>query len=865
MEPKNSALQIIIFFIFLMISSFFSVSWSASQTFQENTLKKILASKHIIAWNPTEKYHLNFDIEANEFNTLSTCNIICSQTAIDAGAVRYKVFTNVSGFGDIYAYYDEHHNFLGIDEDSDSDGIINSQDNDTDNDGIEDAYDEFPEDPGRTSSEVITISGNLTVTPSGAASYNLPLEVPPGVSGLAPKLSLTYNSQSGNGSVGVGWSISGLSTIHRCPTTIAQDGYVDGVDFDNNDQFCLDGQRLKLIDGTHGIAGAEYRTEIDNNHRVIWNGTLNSANGSFTIHTPSGETMRYGSRSDSQIAAQGQNKDYIWALDTVRDGFDNIMTIHYSHTEAFSDYWPTEIRYAHNTSAVAQASVHFAYTDRNDTHLSYMGGSKVKRLKLLKKISTKANNSAVKEYVLNYETSHGSGRNRLKTIIDCSLISLKRCKQPITFNWQGQHKHAEITLMGYDVGNLGFEGRYWSIDVNGDGDEEIVYYKNGEQFYYIDGFGQNNAVAWGGGSINFHPGQFDLGDNTEVAKAYPMDVNGDGLMDLVVSTHYQVDAGLWAIINEGDGTTHTKLWGVKTLSIAGKGSEAWPVDINADGLMDLIYTPAIGGGSINDLLPSKHYYAMISQADGSQAQQVHLGQRRFNVGQSGQWFFDIDNDGLQDLMYNRDNTAEYYVVRNKGNGQLDFTDDDGTPAVSRAFTAGFGYAHWPMDVNGDGVIDLVYNAAGTNSYRALINTGGNQFLDQHFANRLFNVGLNGAHWVLDVNRDGMQDLLYSPDNTNAYYVMRSNADGSRTDEYWGQRHYTAEDRHDSADADGNGGTDLISRIKGGPHFFALQNKTLPDLMLSQVMVWESPSRLAMHHSAKRLTTKRPALVTITIH
>lgn len=47
----------------------------------------------------------------------------------------------------------------------------------------------------------------------------------------------------------------------RRPTSLVQDGFIDGVDFDNNDKFCLDGQRLIVTSGGYGAPGFEYRLE----------------------------------------------------------------------------------------------------------------------------------------------------------------------------------------------------------------------------------------------------------------------------------------------------------------------------------------------------------------------------------------------------------------------------------------------------------------------------------------------------------------------------------------------------------------------------------------------------------------------------
>ena len=76
-----------------------------------------------------------------------------------------------------------------------------------------------PMDPG----------GQFSVNTLGGAAYVIPLQAPPGTGGIEPKLALSYSSQSGNGLLGVGWGLSGLSAITRCARTLAQDSINGGV------------------------------------------------------------------------------------------------------------------------------------------------------------------------------------------------------------------------------------------------------------------------------------------------------------------------------------------------------------------------------------------------------------------------------------------------------------------------------------------------------------------------------------------------------------------------------------------------------------------------------------------------------------
>lgn len=49
-------------------------------------------------------------------------------------------------------------------------------------------------------------SGGYTVTGSGAMAYQIPIALPEGTNGMTPQLGLAYNSQGGNGLLGLGFA-----------------------------------------------------------------------------------------------------------------------------------------------------------------------------------------------------------------------------------------------------------------------------------------------------------------------------------------------------------------------------------------------------------------------------------------------------------------------------------------------------------------------------------------------------------------------------------------------------------------------------------------------------------------------------------
>jgi len=165
----------------------------------------------------------------------------------------------------------------------------------------------FPDPlPQQATTAVGALKGSFEVSEQGTANYTIPIEVPPGRLGLQPNLALTYLGTKANGMLGIGWGLSGLSTITRCRSTKAQPPFeLRPVMLDDQDRFCLDGEMLiqvNVASGTaYGADGAQYVLEKDTTKlRITSHSEQGVTTGYFTALTRDGSTLSFG-RNDAAV------------------------------------------------------------------------------------------------------------------------------------------------------------------------------------------------------------------------------------------------------------------------------------------------------------------------------------------------------------------------------------------------------------------------------------------------------------------------------------------------------------------------------------------------------------------------------------
>lgn len=259
-----------------------------------------------------------------------------------------------------------------------------------------------------TSKEVGSVDIISGYTQTGAKTYEIPINLFPGINGFTPQISLCYNSQRGNSVYGYGWSLSGVSAISRASNDVYHDGTPKEMNYDNNDAFVLDGVRLiKLSTESDHII---YQTETGN---IKVKAHCDSNNiGFFEVFYPDGRHANYGWSSNQKNTLQ-------YPLTTIADIYGNKIT--YTYTVSDSHYYIYRIDYN-------GAYISFKYKDRTDPILAYRCGIKLQEPKLLEEISCFLENSLWSRYTLGYTVQNNA--SLLSTVTYSSAV---KSMNPIRF------------------------------------------------------------------------------------------------------------------------------------------------------------------------------------------------------------------------------------------------------------------------------------------------------------------------------------------------------------------------------------------------------------------------------------------------
>ncbi|MFY8274640.1 SpvB/TcaC N-terminal domain-containing protein [Pseudoalteromonas sp. SSDWG2] len=533
-----------------------------------------------------------------------------------------------------------------------------------------------------------TINAEFRVNEQGAATYNVPITLPPGTAGVQPQLALSYNSLGGDGIMGRGWNVSGLESISRCGKSFVFDDEQGGVDLSTNDRLCINGQRLILSDTTdaphdfdknhqdaqYWATTAEYHTAIDGFITVKPHYNGGSLRG-FTVENKAGEVRYFGDVSqfngtslvgksfatgfknslginetgynDAFLKAKtNANAAHAWLLKAIEDVKGNYILYRYSDFSKYDDHLGESriesIEYTGNryvADATPYAVIKFVYTKGNETddknhakpRVGWRAGSPYAMTSMLRSIDVTIDGAEYRHYTLGYyESTYMDERSYLESIQECDG---QECSAVMTFEWQ---KSAPITT-------------------------------NTEEYCTVEDTTPKSIQCWEQPVTDpFKPFQSTnskVASHSKVGNGFVFDFNGDGYADIVYpNSGWRVSYGPHYYSNE-------VITGITALD--DKAQHAQIIDYNGDGVLDLLVAES----------STKNWYALTSVPEKSSEYDERIGEvvttskKAINLGivakglTTSAQVADVDGDGLQDIVYHTtDSGPAFYYYKNIKDG-----------------------------------------------------------------------------------------------------------------------------------------------------------------------------------------------------
>lgn len=367
---------------------------------------------------------------------------------------------------------------------------------------------------GNTVYDVGEIPVQYALTPTGAVTYQVPMDIHPDPEEFHPRLSFGYNSQQRESAMGYGWNIGGLSGITHVAGTIYYDGKSSPLSL-NEDKLMLDGIRL-LKTGTN-----EWQSE-QGFIRV-----KKQEDGTLVARYPDGNTAKFETSSQAPFS-------YVMTLYTNRKG----RSVKYVYAQADNLPYIHKVLYGEAEGAYND-SVVFTYRNVNDAVTRYTDGKPLKFSRLLEKVESFYKGRLWRRYLLSYQNRSVN----LMVQLECETKNGKLT--PLQF------RYGEWGSIAYLSGKTIFLERYFQNSAQGPSSHRSLALSRGKfsRASRSDGLisypvlgeyteTQHLLVYKDLSDLSVSPVVFTAGKGFKQLEA--IDVNGDGLEE-PVKVNYDED------------------------------------------------------------------------------------------------------------------------------------------------------------------------------------------------------------------------------------------------------------------------------------------------------------------------------------
>ncbi|WP_084566675.1 RHS repeat-associated core domain-containing protein [Chryseobacterium piscicola] len=460
----------------------------------------------------------------------------------------------------------------------------------------------------------------------GSANISYPIEIPAGVGGFQPNVSLVYNSDNKFGWAGTGWDIPyetididtrwGVPSFGSHETEIYM---ISGEQLVFRDDYLPN--KVPLNEARTPDRQFFYRNGIKEGYLITRKGNSPSTYY-WEILDGSGTKKEYYDMLTTASSGNSSGNIVRWYLSKVTDRFGN--TINYTYADSYDsggkNKYLSRISYSNNTAVEFESEAGV----RGDMTFNYKMGVKITDSKILSKITVKRANTKIREYQL-VNTVVGMFSKRLLTEI---------------IQKDGSGNFFNKYVLKYDTGHQVFDNTATKVYSTPQDNSNVGSFSGGNTSFIAGTYSKNKnfrgAVSFGGGAcflfgIN-KKGTIgvtgSLDDNHAYGKNQLIDIDGDGLLDKVfygsnnnINFRKNLRTGFSGVYgsvglagvpisrhnmyNTTIGLEYSFSNGVvgANVSTGKSNSPTYFSDVNGDGLVDMINYGEVHFGKIRNGLP----------------------------------------------------------------------------------------------------------------------------------------------------------------------------------------------------------------------------------------------------------------------